>query len=153
MRQDAAQMQALNEQSAGPTNITGGVQNFDPILISLVRRALPNLNAYDVAGVQPMTGPTGLIFAMRARYANQSGTEAFFNEANTVFSGASSVANPYGFRGTTTPDNDIATNPVASFTANAFTTGIGMPTATAENLGAILTAYLAKWHSALRKLL
>ena len=137
MTQDA---QALNETAygtGGPTNVTGsGISNFDPILISLVRRSLPNLIAYDVAGVQPMTGPTGLIFAMRARYTNQSGAEAFFNEANTVFSGASSVANPYGFRGTTTPDNDIATNPVASFTANAFTTGIGMPTATAENLGA-----------------
>ena len=67
MRQDR---QALNETtySAGATNVTGSaVQNFDPILISLVRRALPNLIAYDVAGVQPMTGPTGLIFAMRAR--------------------------------------------------------------------------------------
>jgi hypothetical protein len=137
MAQDA---QALNETAygtGGPTNVTGsGISNFDPILISLVRRSLPNLIAYDVAGVQPMTGPTGLIFAMRARYANQSGSEAFFNEANTVFSGNSSVANPYGFRGTTTPDTDIATNPVASFTANAFTTGIAMPTSQAENLGA-----------------
>jgi hypothetical protein len=137
MHQDA---QALNETAYGtgaPTNVTGSaISNFDPILISLVRRSLPNLIAYDVAGVQPMTGPTGLIFAMRARYANQTGAEAFFNEANTVFSGASSAANPYGFRGTTTPDNDIATNPVASLTANAFTTGIGMPTATAEALGA-----------------
>ncbi len=137
MSQDA---QVLNETAygtGGPTNVTGsGISNFDPILISLVRRSLPNLIAYDVAGVQPMTGPTGLIFAMRARYTNQTGTEAFFNEANTVFTGASSGANPYGFRGTTTPDNDIATNPVASFTANAFTTGIGMSTSTAENLGA-----------------
>ena len=137
MSQDA---QVLNETAygtGGPTNVTGaGISNFDPILISLVRRSLPNLIAYDVAGVQPMTGPTGLIFAMRARYTNQTGTEAFFNEANTVFTGASSGANPYGFRGTTTPDNDIATNPVASFTANAFTTGLGMPTSTAENLGA-----------------
>ena len=66
--------QALMETSdTGPTNVTGGVQNFDPILISLVRRSLPNLIAYDVAGVQPMTGPTGLIFAMRAKY-NAQGT-------------------------------------------------------------------------------
>ena len=88
MRQDS---QALNETtySAGATNVTGSaVQNFDPILISLVRRSLPNLIAYDVAGVQPMTGPTGLIFAMRARYTNQTGTEAFFNEANTAFTGS-----------------------------------------------------------------
>ena len=61
---------------AAPTNATGGnVDNWDPILISLVRRAMPNLIAYDVAGVQPMTGPTGLIFAMRSRYTNQTGTE------------------------------------------------------------------------------
>jgi len=131
MQQDAG---LLNETtSAGPTNITGGVQNFDPILISLVRRALPNLIAYDVAGVQPMTGPTGLIFAMRARYANQNGGEAFYNEANTIFSGTSSQNNPYGFAGT--PATDVATNPVASLAANAYTTGIAMPTATAEFLG------------------
>lgn len=131
MQQDAG---LLNETtSAGPTNITGGVQNFDPILISLVRRALPNLIAYDVAGVQPMTGPTGLIFAMRARYASQGGGEAFYNEANTIFSGTSSQNNPYGFAGT--PATDVGTNPVASLTANAYTTGIGLPTATAEFLG------------------
>ena len=126
--------QALNENSDGPTNVTGGVQNFDPILISLVRRALPNLIAYDVAGVQPMTGPTGLIFAMRARYGNQTGDEAFFNEANTVFTGKNSAANPYGFRGTTA--TDVGTDPIADETANAYTTGIGIPTASAELLGA-----------------
>jgi len=133
----AQDRQALNETdySAGPTNVGSGVSNFDPILISLVRRSLPNLIAYDVAGVQPMTGPTGLIFAMRARYADQSGTEAFFNEANTIFSGSSSATNPYGFRGTVDPTSDIGTNPVASLTANAFTTGIGMTTAHAETLG------------------
>jgi hypothetical protein len=130
MAQDA---QALNENSAGPTNVTGGVQNFDPILISLVRRALPNLIAYDVAGVQPMTGPTGLIFAMRAKYTNQNGGEAFFNEANTMFSGTGSAANPYGFQGTTA--SDTGTNPIASLAANSYTTGIGIPTATAEFLG------------------
>ena len=131
----AQDRQALNETaySAGATNVTGsGVQNFDPILISLVRRALPNLIAYDVAGVQPMTGPTGLIFAMRARYTNQSGSESFFNEANTAFSGAFSENNPYGFQGTRA--TDIATgfqNP----TGNSTTSGTGMPTANAEFLG------------------
>jgi hypothetical protein len=135
----AQDRQSLNEtSSATPTNVAGGVSNYDPILISLVRRALPNLIAYDVAGVQPMTGPTGLIFAMRARYSAQSGSpsntnEAFFNEANTEFSGTSSVANPYGFRGNNT--TDIATNTGADLTANSFTTGIGLPTATAEGLG------------------
>jgi hypothetical protein len=72
---------------AAPTNSTGSsVANWDPILISLVRRAMPNLIAYDIAGVQPMTGPTGLIFAMRSRYTSQTGAEAMFNEADTDFS-------------------------------------------------------------------
>jgi hypothetical protein len=72
-----------------PTNATGaGVSNWDPVLISLVRRAMPNLMAYDVCGVQPMSGPTGLIFAMKSRYTSQSGTEALFNEADSAFSGS-----------------------------------------------------------------
>jgi hypothetical protein len=137
----AQDRQSLNETavSATPTNVAGGVSNYDPILISLVRRALPNLIAYDVAGVQPMTGPTGLIFAMRARYDTQSGgpsntNEAFFNEANTEFSGALSTSNPYGFRGNNA--TDIRTSPVADLTANHYTSGIAMTTATAEALGA-----------------
>lgn len=78
---------------AAPVNQTGSaIDNFDPILISLVRRAAPNLVAYDICGVQPMTGPTGLIFALRARYANQTGTEAFYNEANTGFSAPNTAA-------------------------------------------------------------
>ena len=138
MSQDAQSLNETNTYAAAPTNVAGGVQNYDPILISLVRRALPNLIAYDVAGVQPMTGPTGLIFAMRARYNAQSGAtananEAFYNEANTQFSGFGSANNPYGFANNTT--GDTITNPVASLTANAFTSGIGIPTATAEVLG------------------
>jgi hypothetical protein len=93
-------------QETSPTNFagTGGfsggaaaagpVAGFDPILISLVRRSLPNLIAYDVAGVQPMTGPTGLIFAMRTKYTSQSGDEAFYNEANVSFAG-SAAAGPF----------------------------------------------------------
>src|SRR6056300_1657998 len=85
---------------AAPTNAfgasdsqgTGPVEIFDPVLISLVRRSMPNLIAYDVAGVQPMTGPTGLIFAMKSRYSGQSGTEALFNEADSTFS-ASAAGN------------------------------------------------------------
>tara|TARA_R110000796_G_scaffold3035_6_gene11589 strand:- start:8750 stop:10084 length:1335 start_codon:yes stop_codon:yes gene_type:complete len=70
-----------------PSNSTGGsVDNYDPVLISLVRRAMPNLVAYDLVGVQPMTGPTGLIFAMRSRYTSQSGSEAFYGEADTSHS-------------------------------------------------------------------
>ena len=77
--------------NAGPINTptTGSGANFgfDPILISLIRRAMPKLIAYDIAGVQPMNGPTGLIFAMRSRYVNQSGNEAFFDEPDAQFSG------------------------------------------------------------------
>jgi hypothetical protein len=142
-REMAAAASQLNETAPGvaaPTNLTGGVQNFDPILISLVRRALPNLIAYDVAGVQPMTGPTGLIFAMRAKYGSQGtpgqqdSNEAFFNEANTEFSGTISSTNPFGFANNST--GDTVTNPIASLTANAFTTGTGMTTSAAEALGA-----------------
>ena len=134
MRQDA---RMLNEVSdPGPTNVTTGVSNFDPILISLVRRSLPNLIAYDIAGVQPMTGPTGLIFAMRARYNAQANTnaEAFYNEANTIFSGVNSSANPYGFTGTNATDANTWFQVNASGSANT-TSGIGMPTTTAELLG------------------
>ena len=70
-----------------PTTGSGAVAGFDPILISLIRRAMPKLIAYDIAGVQPMSGPTGLIFAMRSRYTNQSGNEAFFDEPDAQFSG------------------------------------------------------------------
>jgi len=119
-----SERQALTETA--PTNVTGSaISNFDPILISLVRRALPNLIAYDVAGVQPMSGPTGLIFALRSRYGNQSGAEAFYNEANTVFSGI--------VGGSTAAD--IATNPVANVAdTTVFDTGRGYSTASGEAL-------------------
>ena len=65
---------------------TAGLAGFDPVLISLIRRSMPNLVAYDICGVQPMSGPTGLVFAMRSRYENQGGEEALFNEADTGFS-------------------------------------------------------------------
>jgi hypothetical protein len=138
--QESAQQLNETTYSSAPTNVTGaGVQNYDPILISLVRRALPNLIAYDVAGVQPMTGPTGLIFAMRARYDSMTGApsntnEAFFNEANTLFSGVGSAANPYGFQGNNA--TDIVTNAGADLVANHYSTGIAMTTSRAEGLGA-----------------
>jgi hypothetical protein len=95
----------------------GPVAGYDPVLISLVRRSMPNLIAYDIAGVQPMTGPTGLIFAMRSKYGNaNSATEAFYNEADTDYSGAGTQAGSTG--------NDATAN-----------TGVGMSTATAEALG------------------
>ena len=128
----------LNE-AGSPTNFagTGGfggsaaaagpVAGFDPILISLVRRSLPNLIAYDVCGVQPMTGPTGLIFAMRTKYSSQGGTEAFYNEANTSFSGANGaiVASSMSIAGNTTD---------YLFTGNA-QPGYAMSTGSAEALG------------------
>ena len=120
------QERAMREDSeflreAAPTNSTGsGVSNWDPILISLVRRAMPSLIAYDICGVQPMTGPTGLIFAMKARYTSQAGTEALFNEADTKFSGT----------GTHT-GSDV----LKALSAANFSTGTGMATATAEALG------------------
>jgi hypothetical protein len=108
---------------AAPTNATGGnVDNWDPILISLVRRAMPNLIAYDVAGVQPMTGPTGLIFAMRSRYTNQTGTENQYAEADSDFSGAGTQA---------------GTNPAVlnDGSPGTYTGGTGMTRAAAEALG------------------
>ena len=84
LAEEAAQMQgnyiseAANVVGAGMGATAGNIKGFDPVLISLVRRAMPNLIAYDVAGVQPMTGPTGLIFAMKSKYSTQGGTEALF---------------------------------------------------------------------------
>jgi hypothetical protein len=74
-------------QEAAPVNVATGVAGYDPVLIGMVRRATPHLIAFDVCGVQPMTLPTGLVFAMKSRYTNQSGTEALFNEADTSFAG------------------------------------------------------------------
>jgi len=128
---------------AAPTNHMGGssstagagaIDTWDPILISLVRRAMPQMISYDVCGVQPMTGPTGLIFAMKATYTDQAGGEALFNEADTAHSaegdgsakvaataqtGLSSTVNPFGNEGSVT----------------AATHGVGMSTENAEKLG------------------
>ena len=105
------------------TDATNSVAGFDPVLINLVRRAMPQLIAYDVAGVQPMTQPTGLIFAMKSRYSTQYGTEALFNEADSDFSGAGAHA---------------GTDPTAAtaLDSGSYTTGRGMSTAAAETLGA-----------------
>jgi len=102
----------------GGSTAGGPTAGYDPILISLVRRAVPNLIAYDICGVQPMTGPTGLIFAMRARYGSQAGDEALFNEADTDFAGTGTHAN-------TIPNANPA----------LVTTGTGLDTGAAEALG------------------
>ena len=156
----------LREQSnflyeAGPTNAgnaagasgafgadstaAGPTAGFDPVLISLIRRSMPNLVAYDLAGVQPMSGPTGLIFAMRSRFTNQSGDEALFDEPDTSFSAQNSSQNlTSGFTdvaagfGTTSPQkgsNPGALNPVGSATTSAYNVGQGMVTGDAEALG------------------
>ena len=170
------QEKALTEEreflSEAPTNSTGSsggtagfsagatpggpVAGFDPVLISLIRRAMPNLVAYDLAGVQPMNGPTGLIFAMRSRFTNTSGDEALFNEADTAFSAVGAGAStadigsgytqnegattgaPVGFgtiTGGNTTQNPGALNPASNATQKAFKTGRGMDTEDAESLG------------------
>lgn len=103
------------------------IDTFDPVLISLVRRAMPNLIAYDLLGVQPMTGPTGLIFALRARYGNNTGTETFYNEVNTAYTAIQGTAN-------TLANEHKGTTPTNGYT-NAYNFGGGMSTATGENLG------------------
>jgi hypothetical protein len=123
----------LNE--AAPTNNTGGTSNWDPILISLVRRAMPNLIAYDIAGVQPMTGPTGLIFAMRSRYTSATGNEALFDEADTEFSSRNAAGTSTAGQ---TPDAAQAgSNPAIlnDSPVGAYNRFEGMTTATAEALG------------------
>ena len=123
--------------AAGPT------AGFDPVLISLIRRSMPNLIAYDIAGVQPMSGPTGLIFAMRSRYTNQSGTEAFFNEADTAFSGqpaglddANGFSDAVAGMGTTTQagSNPSVLNPVSTASSTGYNVGQGLRTDSAEGL-------------------
>jgi len=101
----------------GAAGSNASMAGYDPVLIALVRRAAPQLIAYDIAGVQPMTQPTGLIFAMKSKYTSQGGTEALFNEANTAFSGAASPAH-------------AGSNPETG----TYTTGTAMTTATAEDL-------------------
>ena len=150
LREEQAFSQGINlmeapTNSAGTGGFTGSadaagpVAGFDPVLISLIRRAMPNLVAYDLAGVQPMNGPTGLIFAMRSRYENQSGDETFFDEVDTSFSGQNKNKDlTAGFAdaavglGTNTQrgDNPSVLNPVGTASTNTaqYTAGGGMTT-------------------------
>jgi hypothetical protein len=126
--------------SAGAGSPTAG---FDPVLISLIRRSMPNLIAYDLCGVQPMNGPTGLIFAMRSRYTSQTGTEAFFDEADTRFSAQNAanslVSGNVGF-GTTAAQGTPSTgnNPglLNNTPPEAYNVSTGMNTGDSEGLGA-----------------
>ena len=121
-------------EAAAANNIGGGnIGSFDPVLISLVRRAMPNLIAYDIAGVQPMSGPTGLIFAMKSKYSTQGGTEALFDEADTDFSGAGThQAEPTGLGGVVDADTD---GTIADESDTVSTFGAGSATSAAERLG------------------
>jgi len=142
--------------TAGTPGFSGGsadagpIAGFDPVLISLIRRAMPNLVAYDLAGVQPMNAPTGLIFAMRTRYDNQSGTEAFFNEPDSAFSAQDSDASytdqgDYVLGGATNDDSTVGFGTTAQSgenpailnggAANAYNVGQGFDTQKLERLG------------------
>ena len=162
------QEKMLNEEreflSEAPTNSTGsGVANFDPVLISLIRRAMPNLVAYDLAGVQPMNGPTGLIFAMRSRFTSQTGAEALFDEADTGFSNSG-----LGFDGTISyvagsgemllvsvpPDLrvvlilDLLNPTTQTQTGYHCRSGYGLPHTPKTS---VLVSHSTRWHSRLRK--
>jgi hypothetical protein len=126
---EAAPTNSMGTSEAG----TGNIDFQDPVLISLVRRTMPNLMAYDVCGVQPMTGPTGLIFALRSRYSAQDGIEALFNEANTTFGGSyagnTASATAAGIQTGSDPSLLISSG------NTAYTVGRGMSTAKMEALG------------------
>ncbi len=138
--------QPTNAVGNGGYTSSGGqtVAGFDPVLISLIRRSMPNLVAYDLAGVQPMSGPTGLIFAMRSKYSTQGGTEALFNEADTAFAGqnegfdlTNGMSDAAAGLGTTSQagSNPAALNPVATASSTGYNVGQGMRTDEAEDLG------------------
>ena len=135
LREERAQAQGNFISEAAAANKTGsGVDNFDPVLISLVRRAMPNLIAYDIAGVQPMSGPTGLIFAMKSRYSTQGGAEALYNEADTDFAGTGThQADPTGLAGVS--DSGDAGADISDEADVVSTFGTGLATADAERLG------------------
>jgi len=131
---EAAPTNAMGASSS--TASAGSVDIFDPVLISLVRRSMPNLIAYDIAGVQPMTGPTGLIFAMRSRYDSQTGTEALFNEADTSHS-ASAAGNTASIQAANASagTGQTGTDPNDRASGSGYTVETGMSTADAEKLG------------------
>ena len=128
LAEERGQGQYLSEAAPTTSVSGGGVDNWDPILISLVRRAMPNLIAYDLCGVQPMSGPTGLVFAMKSRYTNMAGTEAMFDEANSAFSGTGTQG------GASSSLGGVDAAP-ADGVDDAFGAGTGMSTAAAEALG------------------
>ena len=143
---------------ATPTNSTGSsIDNFDPVLISLVRRSMPNLIAYDVCGVQPMTGPTGLIFAMRTRYANQEGTEAFYNEPNAGHASRNGASAPFAAVGASA-NTDFGANTggtapgvLNNASGQTYNTTMGLILGTAEGLGSNGTAVFPEMSFSIEK--
>jgi hypothetical protein len=132
-----------NAGFSGSASGTGPVAGFDPVLISLIRRAMPNLVAYDLAGVQPMNGPTGLIFAMRSRLQDQNGAETFFDEVDTAFSGQDAnfdltggMSDVQAGLGTTAQSgsNPGVLNPVGTANSEGYVVGQGMKTQDSEAL-------------------
>ena len=133
---------------AAPTNAMGGssstagdgaIDIFDPVLISLVRRSMPNLIAYDICGVQPMSGPTGLIFAMRPRFSRQGGPEALYNEANTSHSAIKGITANTTLGGAPLDGSagnlQAGSDPTARASGSGYTVHQGMSTSTSEALG------------------
>ena len=131
---EAAPTNAMGASSSNAGD--GSVDMFDPVLISLVRRSMPNMIAYDIAGVQPMTGPTGLIFAMRSRFTSQAGTEALFNEADTDFS-ASAAGNTASIQAIDAGagTGQAGSDPTARASGSGYSVATGMTRAEAEALG------------------
>lgn len=112
----------------------GGIDTFDPVMISLVRRSAPNLMAYDIVGVQPMTGPTGLVFALRPTYGNQNGNQTWYNEVDTTWTTVVSGANVAGQKHVGyLPGNSTVSANLAE--TGLYNYGSGMSTAQGEALG------------------
>jgi len=132
---EASPVNGVGSGQIGTVNATatGGVTGYDPVLISLVRRAMPQNIGFDICGVQPMTQPTGLIFAMKSRYSTQGGAEALFNEANTAWSGAGvGAGNLFDGDGTPSVTTVSTIAQTLSGTANTGSTGVATPTVTQE---------------------
>ena len=145
MREERGVLSEVAVNFAGATNVTGAAAStgalagFDPVLISLIRRSMPNLVAYDICGVQPMSGPTGLIFAMKAKYENQGGEEALYNEPDAGFSGgfdatqgAYNVRNQAGSGGDMEGNNPAVLN---DSSAGTYELGSKMSRADLEQMG------------------
>ena len=136
LREERSAMGFMTETAANATTGgTGNMANWDPVLISLVRRSMPNLMAYDVAGVQPMTGPTGLIFAMKSRYTTQGGAEALFNEADTGFSGAGAQGGGSSSLVGDVVGAEVSADANTDGVEDVFGVGSGLSTADGEALG------------------